>query len=250
VEIVFDYRPSPADNPARRALHQVERLQACYQKALGHELPNQLVAIQGLARILQMEPIDRLTAEGRSYLARLANLVQSVDEFVRSLAGLGRLLRDPGPTVNLALAEVAEEAATEVKVLFPALPIEYHFHQGLPVLTMARGPWHYLLVQLFRLAGESAGADHPMRIEVSGRALTEATEVTVTDNGRGWTAAELPKLFEPFGGSTTGPLGLGLFGVNQIVAGWGGLLRVASAPGQGTRFVLSIADWSDQKDEG
>ena len=32
-----------------------ERLLACYQQALGHDLPNKLVALQGIARLLEEE---------------------------------------------------------------------------------------------------------------------------------------------------------------------------------------------------
>src|SRR5437899_1008822 len=43
-----------------RRLERLERLLACFQKALGHEMPNQLVAIGGLLRLLELEEGERL----------------------------------------------------------------------------------------------------------------------------------------------------------------------------------------------
>src|SRR5689334_5074425 len=89
------------------------RLLACYQEALGHQLPNHLVALQGLARLLEEAEAGRLGPEGRTYLGRLAALARQVDDTVRALAEVGRVCRDAcgGPT---DVADVAHEAGAEV----------------------------------------------------------------------------------------------------------------------------------------
>jgi signal transduction histidine kinase len=239
VEIVFDHRPADAD-PARQALAVVEPLLACFQRALGHELPNRLVAAQGLARLL-LDQAERLDAEGRDLLRRLADGVRLADELVRSLADLGRLLRDPGPAGPVHLAEVATEAAAGIKVLFPDRPIEYHLGQDLPVLSMPHKPWLYLLTLLFRQALEATPADRPVRLEVGACAVAGGVEVRVTDNGPAPPEAELRQRFDPFarGGEGLGQ-GLGLFPVRLLVAGWGGVLRVASEPPRGTVYRLFV----------
>ena len=65
MDLQYDFS-SDAANPAQRRIEQLERLLGCFQKALGHELPNQLVALQGLARLIEMEQADRLDEEGRA----------------------------------------------------------------------------------------------------------------------------------------------------------------------------------------
>ncbi len=64
----------------------LDDLLALLQKALGHELPNHLVAVQGLARMLEMEQAERLDDEGKDYLRRLAAAAQRAHELARSLA--------------------------------------------------------------------------------------------------------------------------------------------------------------------
>ncbi len=66
--------------------------------------------------------------------------------------------------------------------------------------------------------------------------------ITVQDTGKGIPRDVLPRIFDPF--FTTKPVGqgtgLGLAICYRIVQEHGGALRVASAPGRGTRFVVSL----------
>ena len=126
MDLHYDFGPDPA-NPARRRVEQLERVLACFQKALGHELPNQLVALQGLARLVEEEQAARLNDEGRALLLRVANLARRADVLVRSLAEIGRLTCDPGPVEAVALPDVAREAAAEVNLLSSGWSVEYHF---------------------------------------------------------------------------------------------------------------------------
>lgn len=70
----------------------------------------------------------------------------------------------------------------------------------------------------------------------------EYVHVSVQDNGRGIPQEHLQKIFDPF--FTTKPVGqgtgLGLSICYQIVQAHGGKLRVASIPGKGSRFVVSL----------
>src|SRR5205085_1375403 len=78
--------------PARQ-----ERLLAMLQKALGHELPNRLIAVRGLAALLELEDGARLGAEGREYLARLAAEADRAHALVFALAEAVRWQRPAAP---------------------------------------------------------------------------------------------------------------------------------------------------------
>jgi signal transduction histidine kinase len=64
--------------------------------------------------------------------------------------------------------------------------------------------------------------------------------LTVADTGAGMTADVLQRLFEPFFTTKETGTGLGLLSCKRIVASHGGVMRVESTPGQGTRFMLYI----------
>ena len=243
MEIVLDFTRSAAGPAAAPSADQAEQLLACFQKALGHELPNQLVALQGLARLLEGEA--GLSPEVRSLAGRLADLARRADGLVRALADLGRLCRDRPPGPPLAPADVAREAAAAVNCVCPGVVIEYHFDNALPDVTVPRRPLCQVLSHLLHNAVQAAVPERAPRVAVGVSHNPEGVSFWVADNGRGLSAAQMGRLFEPFPGAAAGAgQGLGLFLVRQVVAGWGGAIRAASEPGRGTRFtVLVPATW-------
>ena len=64
--------------------------------------------------------------------------------------------------------------------------------------------------------------------------------LTVADTGMGMDEAVLQHLFEPFFTTKDTGTGLGLVSCKRIVTAHGGVMRVESAPGQGTRFHIYI----------
>jgi signal transduction histidine kinase len=212
-----------------------ERLLACYQEALGHQLPNRLVALQGLARLLEESAGDRLGPEVRSEVARLGDLARDTDRLVRALADIGRLCRDARTGGPVGVAEAAREAGAEVKVLSPGVVIEYDFPGDLPAAPVSRRSLYQVLVELLRNAAQAAGA---APIHVGGRRAAAGIEVWVADDGPGLPAVSPQRLFAPF--QRAGGRGFGLFLVRQVTASWGGSLRVHSEPGRGTRVTVHI----------
>ncbi|MEX6501359.1 sensor histidine kinase [Pseudomonas zhanjiangensis] len=81
------------------------------------------------------------------------------------------------------------------------------------------------------------------RIEIVARAEEGWVSLRFEDDGQGIADEHLPRIFEPFFTTKrgSGGSGLGLHVVYNIVTQrLGGQIRVASAPGQGTRFNLRI----------
>jgi signal transduction histidine kinase len=224
----------------RRRLERAERLLGCFQKALAHELPNQLVAIQGLLRVLELEERDRLGPEGLDYVSRAIAAAQRTHELVRALAGLGRAGREDQPAEAVALAEAASEAVAEVKLLHPGCQIEYDFPQTAPVLTVARPTLHQVLVRLLCNAARAGSEDRPVRALLGARTTDAGVEFWVADNGRGMSPEQQQQLFEPFANPADAGRGLGLFMVRQVVESWGGVLHVASEPGRGSTFTIQV----------
>ncbi len=68
--------------------------------------------------------------------------------------------------------------------------------------------------------------------------------VIVADTGRGMDQDELERVFQDFYTTTPGGTGLGLSIVRRLVGDLGGRLRVESAPGSGTRFIIDLPAWS------
>jgi signal transduction histidine kinase len=68
----------------------------------------------------------------------------------------------------------------------------------------------------------------------------EGVRITVADRGPGMDEQTRARIFEPFFTTKKKGTGLGLAIARQIVEQHGGAIRVESAPGQGTRFIVEL----------
>ncbi len=78
-----------------------------------------------------------------------------------------------------------------------------------------------------------------LTVEVE-EASAQQIKVALSDTGVGLTDVQLEKVFEPFQAGFTNGTGLGLAIVYQIIQAHHGRVRVKSAPGKGTRFLLEL----------
>jgi len=86
------------------------------------------------------------------------------------------------------------------------------------------------------------GAGKAIALDVRGS--PEEVVLTVEDHGDGIDPGELARLFQRFERASPerrrGGLGLGLYVARELVAAHGGTLRVASTPGSGSTFTVSL----------
>ena len=123
---------------------------------------------------------------------------------------------------------------------------------GLPAVSVVPLDLGRVLINLFTNAFYAlqqrqhqlpAGPAYRPELTVSTQTGPGGVEIRIHDNGTGMSAAVRAKIFQPF--FTTKPVGegtgLGLSLSHDIVTtGHGGTLRVESAEGQGTEFILGL----------
>ena len=85
----------------------------------------------------------------------------------------------------------------------------------------------------------------PMSISIQAVRSGNACAISIRDNGGGIEAENLQRIFDPFFSTTDaakgdGGTGLGLAVCKQIVESLGGSIRVASSPGEGATFTLTM----------
>ena len=77
------------------------------------------------------------------------------------------------------------------------------------------------------------------------RSTTGGVRVVVADTGRGMSEDELAHAFDDFHTTKSGGTGLGLSVVRRLTADLQADLRVESAPGRGTTFVIDLPSRTD-----
>ena len=216
----------------------LERLLACLQKATGHELPNELVAMQGLVQLVQMEEGDHLGPESKDYLRRLVSRLRQTLELVRALAEAVRLGRQHLPPECVDPGEVAEEVAAELKQLSPDLVIESEPLHRVPALAVPRESLRLVLVRVLRHVLATAPPAKIKCVGLSGTTLPHGVELRITAPGQLNSTVPLAQLFEPF--ATEKDTRLDLFLARQRVLDWGGTIHAEDLGGGDRLFVITV----------
>jgi signal transduction histidine kinase len=227
----------------RRQLKLGEQLLAAFRQAMGHDMPNHLVAAQGLVRLLEMDEKERLSPAGKEYLGRLTIVLQRVEALTRMLAEICRVGRDEQPAERVSIAEVAQEVSVEMNQLFPGRLVAYHLPTTPFFLDAARPDVRRLLSQLMRNALQASPESTIAHVELGTSEAAGKREFWIADRGRGLLpdARELIQSYLSGRAVKSPGTGLGLLLVRRIVVHWGGTIRVDSEPGRGTIFTVSLS---------
>ncbi|MDU4665504.1 MAG: ATP-binding protein, partial [Enterobacter hormaechei] len=111
----------------------------------------------------------------------------------------------------------------------------------LPLIACAPSQINQVVMNLVMNAAQAMGPERGRIVIRTGHTVEHAW-IEVEDSGQGISPEILPRIFDPF--FTTKPVGqgtgLGLSISYKIIQQHGGTIRVASEPGRGTRFLISL----------
>jgi signal transduction histidine kinase len=219
--------------------------------AIAHEVKNPLAGIEVMAGLLRRRIPD--DADAQSLVndiigeAKVANaIVIELLEFVRPI----RLQVDP-----TSIAQVLHDALkmAERKMGQGGVDITLDIREPLPLITAD----HHQLCQLFgnllingleALGGSGSisitagqGVEYQEPVASPGGRPPEATIVVdVADDGPGLLPEVAERVFNPFFTTKPQGTGLGLAIVRKIVDAHNGHIDLTTAPGQGTRFRVTL----------
>ena len=221
---------------------------------IAHDFNNVLAGILGnVALAIQDLPPEHPAAQSLEQIRKAGlrgrGLVQQILAFAR---------RQPREVVSCELRPLAQECLALLRATLPAGVTLDTTLSDVPLFVMAdatqieqvlmnlcTNAWHSLAGQPGRIAVTLAGVDLDAdAARQLGAGLTPGAYacVTVADTGRGMDAETRAHIFEPF--FTTKPVGegtgLGLAVAHGIVSAHGGVIRVQTAVGEGSRFEIYL----------
>ncbi len=108
-----------------------------------------------------------------------------------------------------------------------------------------------MLINLLQNAVDAVQDSERKLVSLTIEEHDDAVSIVVTDSGAGISAADLPRLFEPFFSTKTvgQGMGLGLSISYGIVSAMGGSLRAANDPKGGARFVVGLRPVRERSEE-
>ncbi|MBO4836648.1 MAG: HAMP domain-containing histidine kinase [Clostridia bacterium] len=228
-------------NTMIRALGTIETLQSDFVSNVSHEFKTPINAIEGYAMLLQ-DTED--PAQQREYTDKILISTRRLGDLVNNILLLSRVDNQSLPMERTAyrLDEQLRQALLMLERKWTEKEIELDVE--LPPVTYT-GPESLLLHVWTNLIDNAVKFDPPgglVRLEM--HPDPDTITVAVSDSGPGMTEEEKAHIFDRFyqgDGSHRGEgSGLGLPLVQRILSAVGGTIQVQSAPGQGSRFVVTL----------
>jgi signal transduction histidine kinase len=223
---------------------RASQLKSEFVSTMSHELRTPLSVILGYTDMLGddgLPPAERTRTLGRIRRAGLELL-----DMIEDTLNLGRLEngRDPASIETVDVASLLEELAGEFAALGtpPAIALRWEPNGATTLDTDRRK----LRMILKNLVGNALKFTPQGEVVVRADMRADRCAFVVRDTGVGIAAERLPVIFEMFrqGDSSDsrsyGGVGLGLYIVQRLLDQLHGDIAVASAPGKGTTFTVTL----------
>jgi two-component system sensor histidine kinase BaeS len=219
-------------------LARAREAERAFLLSVSHELKTPLTSIRGYAEALQEDVVDvGVAAETlRAEASRLERLVHDLLDLARMNRSTFDVRREP-----VDLGEAALESVRRYERLAQGLGVVLEARVDAPQEVLGDGD------RVQQVIGNLV--ENALRVTPAGggvRVCVEGAEVRVEDDGPGLAPEELSRAFERFylheryGKDRKVGTGLGLAIVKQLTEAMGGRVSVASTPGDGAQFTVSL----------
>jgi CheY-like chemotaxis protein/nitrogen-specific signal transduction histidine kinase len=228
-------------------LARASQVKSEFLARMSHDLRTPLNAVIGFADLLLTQQAGALTDKQQRYLGHVANAGRHLLELINDILDLtrveaGRLEIHPEPCeVPPILEETLALFRTQAQAKRITLAVEIGSPLGELMADRIRLQQiiHNLLSNAVKFTPEGG------LVTVTARQTGLELELTVRDTGIGIPPEDHQRIFEAYeqAGSTEGRqkgTGLGLAITKRLVELHGGSIRVESAPGQGSAFIVRL----------
>jgi two-component system sensor histidine kinase HydH len=235
VLIVRDMREIRA---MEEALERSRRMAALGRMAAGiaHEIRNPLGTLRGFAQFFRRRPDEDAAAREYADL-----MVGEVDRLNRTVSALLQFSRPREPEfAGVELGELLQRTARLMEEDVAAHQVVLKVDQPAEPVVFSADPDLLTQVLINLLQNGLAATQEDGKIRLGGSRENQEIRLWVQDSGRGMTAEERERMFDPFYTTRKEGTGLGLAVVQQIIEQHRGRIEVESAPGEGTRVEVIL----------
>lgn len=230
---------------ANAALADANRELEAFAYTASHDLRAPVRTIRGFAQFIADDVQNRLTPESIGHLKRIGNAAQRMDALVNDLLVLGRISATALERKPIDVSSLAKDVGQALAVQNPDRAVRFVVAPGARAFGdpgLIRIVLENLLANAWKFTARRQDALVEFGYAVSGTA--DRTEFFVRDNGAGFPAEHVDKLFAPFQRLHTGNefpgVGVGLATVRRIISRHGGVARAQGAVDQGATFWFSL----------
>jgi two-component system nitrogen regulation sensor histidine kinase NtrY len=215
-------------------------------RRIAHEIKNPLTPIKLSAQRLQRRFGEHRGRDGALLKECTETIIKHTDELKEMVNEFSNFARFPEASpaphdLNLAIGEVIRL----FQQAHPMIQIRSRLESKLPIFEFDRDQIKRVVINLFDNAVATLEALPPsktkrIKIATHYNEQLQIAVIEVEDNGLGMSDEVKARVFEPYFSTKTGGTGLGLSIAKRIVNDHDGFIRVRSAPGEGTQFLIEI----------
>jgi signal transduction histidine kinase len=226
------------------ALATANRELEAFTYAVSHDLRAPLRAIDGFAKILEVDFGTALDDEGRRTIGVIRRNALRMGRLIDDLLRFSRLgQRAIEPVTEIRMRPLVEEVLAELRAAEPARALDVRIGELPPAIgnhELLRQVWSNLLGNAVKYSRDREVAV----IKVAGAVGGNEVRFTVDDNGTGFDPRYRDKLFGVFQrlhkDSEFDGTGVGLALVHRIVSRHGGRVWADGRPGAGATFGFAL----------
>jgi signal transduction histidine kinase len=225
-------------------LRRLSELRADFVSLVSHELRSPMAAVIGAARTLQSRWRELQPEQREAFLALIGDETARLAELIGDVLDTSRI--DAGTFsyrfADVDLAALVDETVATATLGQDEVPVLARVARPVPTIRGDGERLRQVLANLIDNAVKYSPAGKEVNVALG--ASNGVVRITVRDQGPGIAGQDHGLIFEKFGrvasGASKPGTGLGLFIARSITEAHGGSLTVASAPGRGATFIVTL----------
>ena len=221
-----------------------------FSYSIAHDMRAPLRSLQGFSGILLTDYGDKLDADGKGFLTRIATSAARMDKLIQDVLSYSRVVRNESPVERINVRQLLDGMIETYPTLGPDV-VDVQLVGPFPSIL---GNEAMLMQVLSNLLGNAVkfvppGVKPRVRIWVEPKG--PRMRLLVKDNGIGIAADQQEKIFDIFQQVEKGfeGTGIGLAIVRKAVERMGGKVGVQSELGQGSTFWIELNGVEGPSDE-
>ncbi len=230
----------------RELAEQASEAKSRFLATLGHEVRTPMTGVLGMAELLQASPLD---PRQRAHVDAIHRAGEHLQQLVNNALDLARI--EAGKlaleSADFDVRRLVHEIADLYAPVAERKGLAFAEHVAAEVPASVRGDCTRVRQILLNLIGNAIKFTESGHVLLDVQATVDGLRFVVADTGPGLNAEQQARLFGRFeqaeGARTAaryGGSGLGLAICQELAAAMDGSIRVDSAQGNGTRFVVEL----------
>ncbi len=237
---------------SREAAETANRAKSEFLANMSHELRTPLNSILGYAQLLEMEKVGPMNERQARYLRNIRESGSHLLEMVNDILDLAKIESGKTPVEKkpFDISLMLSRSPTTIRALAQAKGLEMLVDIP-PGLGFLNGDEVRIKQIVYNLLSNAVKfTDEGRRIGISAATAGDTVEISVWDEGIGISPEDIEKIFDPFEQARNPArnaqgTGLGLSITRRLVELHDGRIRVASSPGNGSRFTVVLPGRAD-----